>query len=589
MTAFLDLPTKPNILHWFPMFRHSSPLPLAVLASAAIVMGCRPQTNSTDPATVPPPASAYIMKLAAFPGDDSTLFAATNGSGLYRSENRGDLWTDISPHPDLRHYNIVVFDPFTPSELYTGGRDSGLWHSIDQGDSWTLLAFPETSILSLVIDPTDPERLYVLTPNGVHRNEEGGKGPWTHVFNYPQFIEDNNVPWPNPAWPQEFGRFQHLTLDPREPDTLFVGGRWENGYHRSDDGGDTWRHETLGPLFRRADRIIPDPETSGLLYAETHHQGMFKSYNNGHSWVSSSHGIAPQKRTPHYGAVLISGSAFDPDNPDIIYAGSDYSNWKTTDTGATWHEVGHSLTCEFARSFLVTRDVIYAGTNVGIYRSFDHGTTWTSANRGLPAREIIGTAEGTVGDEQFEFAITAGRPAVYRRSLDADTDWASVSWLLYENASAIRFEAETETVIITTLKGEYQSTDAGLRWNVPPTIYPPKPLETPAPPPAGPGAISVAIHGATVPDDSPIDSWYQRPPYIAFAIVGPGYPRDGSTPLWTGYWHKKLTGTLSLPSSILESTDNLILRAEVRDFQYGTRVGQAPLTPTQPIIIAVEL
>ncbi|MDB4385314.1 hypothetical protein N9Z12_04610 [Opitutaceae bacterium] len=571
------------------MFRHSSPLLSAVLASAAIVIGCRPPTDSTDSAAVPPPASAYIMKLAALPGDDSTLFAATNGGGLYRSENRGDLWTDISPHPDLRYYNIVVFDPGKPSQLYTGGRESGLWQSTDQGNSWSLLAFPETSILSLVIDPTDADRLYVLTPNGVHRNLDGGQGSWTHVFDYPQFVEDKEVPWPNPEWPKNFGRFQHLTLDPREPDTLFVGGRWESGYHRSDDGGDTWRHETLGPMFRRADRIVPDPVTPGLLYAETHHQGMFKSYNNGRSWVSASRGIAPQKRTAHYGAVLISGSAFDPNNPHIIYAGSDYSNWKTTDAGATWHEVGQSLTCEFARSFLVTQSVIYAGTNVGIYRSFDDGATWTSANRGLPTREIIATAEGNVDDERFEFAITAGRPAVYRRSLDDANDWASVSWLLYENASAIRFEANTETVIITTPKGEYQSTDAGLRWNVPPTVYTPKPLETITSPPGVSGAVSVAIQGAVVPDDDPIDSWYQRPPYIAFAVVSPGYPRDGSSPLWTGHWTSKLSGGLDLPPSILESSEDLILRTEVRDFQYGTRIGQAPLTPIQPIIITVGL
>lgn len=529
------------------------------------------------------------MKLAAFPGDDTTLFAATNGGGLYRSEDGGDYWADIRPHPDRRHYNIVVFDPLTPSQLYTGGRESGLWQSTDQGDSWSLLAFPETSILSLVIDPTNPDRLYVLTPNGVHRNVVGGSGPWTHVFDYPQFVEDNDVPWPNPDWPKEFGRFQHLTLDPREPDTLFVGGRWESGYHRSDDGGETWRNETLGPIFRRADRIVPDPVTPGLLYAETHHQGMFKSYNNGRSWVSSSRGIAPQKRTPHYGAVLISGSAFDPQNPDIVYAGSDYSNWKTTDAGATWHEVGKSLSCEFARSFLVTRNAIYAGTNVGVYRSFDEGETWTSANRGLPTREIIATAEGTVGDEQFEFAITAGRPAVYRRSLDHASDWVSVSWLLYENATGIRFEADPETVVITTPNGEYQSTDAGLRWNVPPTVFTHQPLETIAPPPLGPDSVSVAIHGAAVPDDGPIDSWYQRPPYIAFAMVNPGYPRDGSTPLWTGQWTNKLTGTLNVPASILESPNELILRAEVRDFQFGTRIGQAPLTPTQPIIITVEL
>jgi photosystem II stability/assembly factor-like uncharacterized protein len=562
-----------------------------LLVFLVIFPGCnRPAERRASPA-IPPPASAYIVKLAALPGDDddSTLFAATNGSGLYRSHDAGDHWRDISPHPDLRYYYIVVFDPANPAQLYSGGRDSGLWQSTDQGDSWSLIAFANTSILSLAIDPTDPNRLYVLTPQGVHRSTTGGTGSWTQVFDYPEFVKDNDVPWPNPEWPVLFGRFQHLTLDPRNPATLFLGGRWEGGYHRSDDGGNTWRNESLGPIFRRADRVIPDPVTPDLLYAETHHQGMFKSYNNGLSWVSSSHGIAPQKRTPHYGAVLISGSAFDPNHPEVIYAGSDYSNWKTSNAGATWHEVGPSLTCEFARSFLVTPNAVYAGTNVGIYRSADGGATWEPRNRGLPPREIVDRTQGTVGNEHFEFAITAGRPAVYRRSPDHASDWVSVSWLLYENADSIRFESDTETVVINTPNGERRSSDAGLRWNVPPTVYAPKSLETPAAPPPASGTISVAIHGASLPDDGPIDPWYQRPPYTALAIVKSGYPQDGSAPLWTGHWATQLAGTITLPADIFESSQDLILRAEVRDFHYGTRTGEAPLTPTQPNIIRVKL
>jgi len=548
-------------------------------------------------AEIPPPASAYIMKLAASPLDDTTLYAATNGGGLYRSTDAGDAWTDISPAPEFRHYNIIGFNPTDPTKLYTGGRNSGLWVSPDAGDSWELVGFPQTSILSLVIDPRDADRIYVLTPNGVHRSTAGANGPWTQVFDYPQFVaEQMSVPWPNPDWTVQFSRFQHLTSDPHQPDTLYLGARWEGGYHRSIDGGTTWTHEAIGPLFRRGDRIVVDPVTPEILYAETHHQGMFKSYNRGRSWVSSSHGIAPQKRTPHYGAVLISGSAFDPNNPAVIYAGSDYSNWKTINAGATWQEVGTSLTCEFARSFLVTSHAIYAGTNVGIYRSFDGGETWEPSNRGLPAREIIATTSGTVAGERFEFAAAKGRPAVFRRSLDTDSDWVSLSWMLYDNAEAISFDADTETVIIATPNGTRRSVDAGLRWDVIPTVYAPSPLMFPVPPaglnPATDSEttrIAVALHGAPAPDDSLVASWYQRPPYIALKIVGAAYPEDGSEPRWQGHWATQLSGTIEVPTALLNSTSPNILRAEVRDFQYGTREGKQPLSRNAPIVVEVSL
>ena len=458
------------------------------------------------------------------------------------------------------------------------------------------MALRDQSILSLVIDPTDSNRLYVLTPDGVWRSTTGSAGPWEQVFNYPQFVSEKGVLWADSEWPKQFSRFQHLTLDPREPQTLFLGARWEGGYHRSDDGGETWQHEAIGPIFRRGDRIVPDPVTPHVLYAETHHQGMFKSYNNGRSWVSSSHGVAPQKRTPHYGAVLISGSAFDPEDPSIIYAGSDYSNWKTGDAGKTWTEVGPSLTCEFVRSFLVTEKAVYAGTNVGIYRSFDAGETWESCNRGLPTRTVLATTSGVVQGEHWEWAVCAGSPAVFRRSLDRDSDWAAASWLLYETATSVRFEAGTEAVVIDTPKGERRSQDGGLRWDVPATVYEGKSLRAlrvTAVISRGEGQDLtprlITIYGAPQIDDAVVEPMYQRPPYVYLAITTPDYPADGSVPHWEGSLEGSGDGQVSIPRRVLMDDSPKMIRVEVRDFQYGTRTDSIPLTSSENLEFHVEL
>jgi len=560
-----------------------------LLRAPLTLIGLLALSSGSVAANVPPPAAAYIMKLTTLPQDERIIFAATHGSGFYRSDNAGDSWEDISPGTGLRHFNVAVFDPNHDQRLFTGGRESGLWQSDNQGDAWQNIALPDQTILSLIVHPADSQRLWALTPAGVFRTTTGADGNWRQVFNYPAFIEANDIPWPNPDWAVRMSRFQHLTIDPHQPDTIYLGARWEGGYHVSHDGGETWEHHWIGPIFRRGDRIIPDPVDPDLLWAETHHQGMFKSHNRGQSWVVASHGIAPQKRTPHYGAVLISGSAFHPSDPNTLYAGSDYSNWKTTDAGATWTEVGTSLTCEFARSFLVTSDVIYAGTNVGVYRSYDAGETWTSANRGFPTREILDTARGTVDGKTYEFAVVKGRPAVFRRSIESAGDWVSISWLLYKNASAIRFDETNETVFITTPNGEFGSRDGGLRWDVPPTIFATQPLIAAPPLPPSAGTVSVAIQGAPQPDDSLVDSWYQRPPYISLKVVSPGYPKDGSVPRWRGYRDSRLSDQFEIPAELLHHDTPLMLRAEVRDFQFGTRVGTTPLQADQPNIIEVDL
>ena len=346
-----------------------------------------------------------------------------------------------------------------------------------------------------------------------------------------------------------------------------------------------------------------DPGDPAVLYAATHHQGLFKSHNRGRSWVSMNRGLEPQKRTPWYGAVLISGLAFDPDNARTLYAGSDYSNWKSTDGGRTWQELGITLTCEFARSFAVAPGnppTVYAGTNVGIYRSSDAGATWESCNRGLPTREIIATCEGHIGDERFQFAAVRGRPAVYRRSLTRGTDWVSISWMLYEDVHALRFDSGEGALIISTGSGEHRSMDGGLRWDVPAVTYasrqtpdPPSTLRSDVPPADDP-MVPVVITGAPVPDDARVDPLYRRPPYVSLQLVGPGYPLDGSVPFASGQWDSSLSGPFRLPPETGGSgRDDLLLYVEVRDFQWGTLTGSAPLehpsSAVAPIPRSVEL
>lgn len=573
---------------------------LRVAGILAWLVFLTPWVLAASPA--PPPAAAYIQSLEVDANEPGLIYAASPGGGLFRSDSGGDHWHDISPTPTTRHFNAVIIVPSAERRIYAGGEGSGLWVSRDRGDHWERTAFPGPDVLDIAVDPVQPKRIFVLSPEGVYRTLSGHAEGWTLVFDYRDFIAKNlRVPWPEPEYGIGLTRFQRLSLDPRRPQTLFVGARWEGGYHRSDDGGTTWRHETLGPIFRRADRIQADPRNPRILLASTHHQGLFKSWNDGRSWISLSRGLAPQRRTPHYGAVLLSGLAFDPARPATMYSGSDYSNWKTTDGGASWSELGRTLTSEFARSFAVTRDaaagepVIFAGTNIGIYRSRDGGLTWESSNRGLPERRVITTVNGRHDGTDYEFALTAGVPAVYRREVTGAEGWLPISWQLYEPGHDLRFNAKTGELELITAQGVRRSRDGGLRWDVALPAYAehrpenpslPEPADSVAP---GHRAVRVAIHGAPRPDQSLVESMYQRPPYVYLTLVTAGYPENGSAPCWEQAWPNQLSGTLSVPDTLLTGADQLFLYVEVRDFQYGTRTGRAPLNLHDGTIVETNL
>jgi photosystem II stability/assembly factor-like uncharacterized protein len=537
--------------------------------------------------TVPPPASAYVQEIAIDYSNSDIVYVATIGAGLFKSENGAHTWQEINASAGFKEYFVVRLDPADPSRLFSGGTGTGLWLSDDKGENWLQIGLQGITICDIAIDPTDSRRIFVLAPDGVYRNRDITRNEWEHVFDYGGFLEQN---WkgthPDQLW--QYSRFQKIAINPHNPMIIFLGARWEGGYHRSDDGGDTWGHHWISGIFRRVDPILFHPEDPDIVYAGTHHQGLFKSFNGGISWISYSIGIAPQIRSQFYGAYLISGIVFEPGNPEVMYTGSDFSNWKTRDGGLSWQELGKTLTCEFARSFAVDpirTDVIYAGTNVGMYKSYDAGETWISVNRGFPPRTVKQILPVSIDGEDFHYALVLGRPAVYRRPITGNTDWISMSWLLYADGDSLGYDPAGNELILYTKDGEIRSTDGGFRWNTDEiqfaTVVSPV-LEAPVDnvaPDIETFALDIEITGDVFFDDSLVDPLYRRPPYVSLQLVTDGYPCDNSVPVWEKNFERHLKGTVYIPRTAMKTGKSYMLYAEVRDFQRNTLVGFTQVTP----------
>jgi hypothetical protein len=104
-----------------------------------------------------------VNALAVDPRAPGTLFAATGGSGIYRSTNSGGNWTPATNGEPDSFVSDIVVDPSLAGTVYAAGV-SGVYRSADSGATWAPLtggvALP--SVRNLAFDG-DGRTLYAGT------------------------------------------------------------------------------------------------------------------------------------------------------------------------------------------------------------------------------------------------------------------------------------------------------------------------------------------------------------------------------------------------------------------------------------------
>ncbi len=140
------------------------------------------------------------------------LFGPNKERGVYRSKDGGATWKQVLFVNDEVGAVDLALDPTNPRVLYastwrvkrtpysleSGGPGSGLWKSTDGGDTWTEITknkgLPQgtVGIIGVTVSPVDSERVWAIVEaddGGVFRSDDGGK-TWT---------QDQRRPQPPPA------------------------------------------------------------------------------------------------------------------------------------------------------------------------------------------------------------------------------------------------------------------------------------------------------------------------------------------------------------------------------------------------------
>jgi hypothetical protein len=146
----------------------------------------------------------------------------------------------------------------------------------------------------------------------------------------------------------------------------------------------SWTNLGPGNVGGRTRTVIINPTDANIMYAAGVAGGIWKSVNAGASW-SPLDDFLPN--------IAVTSLAFDPVNPDIIWAGTGegYFNgdavrgagiFRTTNAGANWFRLPATNNSNFhyVQKVLVSpsnSNHIFAATRTGVMRSIDNGASWT--------------------------------------------------------------------------------------------------------------------------------------------------------------------------------------------------------------------
>ncbi|MBW5446019.1 exo-alpha-sialidase [Cohnella sp. CFH 77786] len=251
------------------------------------------------------------------PSEPDTLFAGAEEAGLFVSRDRGTTWRELDG---------LTKHPTRPG--WFPGAGGMCLHTI-------------------LIDPRNARRMWVaMSAVGVFRTEDGGE-TWT-----PRNQGLARVPTGQPQ--EEVGFCVHkMVLDPFNPDTLYM--QEHGGVFKSTDGGDSWFTIEDGVTLRDGDAPFGFPIVVSpggdlfLLPLESSEQrsvsggkllvyGMYKGENR---W-SPVGDAAPDE--PHHVSVLRDAMAVDAFDPYGLYFGTTSGElFCSLDRGRTWERLPGQL------------------------------------------------------------------------------------------------------------------------------------------------------------------------------------------------------------------------------------------------------
>ncbi len=413
-------------------------------------------------------------------GAQGHVFGPNAERGVYKTTDGGKSWRKILYRNDSTGITDLVMsakDPETlyaafweawrtPWQLVSGGAGSGIFKSTDGGEHWTEITrnpgLPQGVIgnIGLAVSPVNPNHVWAIIEadsGGVYRSMDGG-ATWSRT-NSDRKLRQR-------AW-----YYTRIFADPKDESSVYV---LNTSMYRSTDNGKTFRNIQV-PHGDNHDLWIAPNDAQRMI--ESNDGGANVSFNGGKSWTEQDQATAQFYHvvtTNHFpyrvcgaqqdnstlcgpsrksGGIAI-GDWYDvgggesgyiavrPDSPDVVFAGSygGLLTHKNTNTGFErdvnpWpnNPMGHDAAdakYRFQWTFPIVisphnPNRMYVGSSV-IFQSDDEGQTYKAISPDLTRhdRRTLGSSGGPITKDQTSVEYYATVFTIAESPRTAGVIWA---------------------------------------------------------------------------------------------------------------------------------------------------------------------
>ena len=442
----------------------------------------------------------------------ATLATASGKLGVYRSDDAGDNWSQITndPRPSGRigggDLAIPKVDPKNPAVVYIASTVT--MKSVDGGKTWAGFrgAPGGDDYQNLWINPNNGNIIFLVSDQGAIITVNGGQ-TWSSWYNQPtaqlyHVIADNSFPYRVCAGQQESGsvciktrgnngaitfrdwhpvgviEYGYVAPDPLNPDLVYGGGRTEvSKYHWSTGQVQNVTPIPLRNAKYRANRTEPlmfSPVDPHVLYYATN--VLFKTTDGGSSWETISKDLTRESpgAPPSVGSLVNKGVekqrgviyALAPSfkSLNILWAGTDDGLiWITSDGGKNWSDITPKELTPWSKVTQISashfdEQTAYASVSrfrindmhPYIYRTQDGGKSWTRITNGLPEFGPVDTVREDPVRKGLLFAGTENSVWV---SFDDGDHWQSLQLNLPHTSMRDLWIHENDLIVATHGRG----------------------------------------------------------------------------------------------------------------------------------------